>query len=72
MGHVRFQWRRERRNGRAQEEQHARARWGFLTPFDLSTIMNEVQLVSMVKDRTGIGLVQARQDVHGWMQGKHF
>jgi len=51
---------------------HAQDRWGFMTHFDLSTIKNEVQLTSMVKDRTGISEAQAKSDVQAWMQGKQF
>jgi hypothetical protein len=50
----------------------AQQRWGFMTHFDLSTIKNEVQLSSMVKDRTGIPEAQAKSDVQAWMQGKQF
>ena len=50
----------------------AQARWGFMTYFDLSTIKNDVQLSSMVKDRTGIPAAQAKSDVEDWMQGKQF
>jgi hypothetical protein len=52
--------------------QEAQKQWGFLTGFDLSTIKNEVQLTSMVKDRTGITTAQATSDVQAWMQGKQF
>jgi hypothetical protein len=52
--------------------QDAQQRWGFMTHFDLSTIKNEVQLTSMVKDRTGIPEAQAKSDVQAWMQGKQF
>ena len=50
----------------------AQRRWGFLTNFDLSSIRNEVQLCSMVRDRLGISEAQARSDVHVWMQNKQF
>jgi hypothetical protein len=50
----------------------AQRRWGFMTHFDLSTIKNEVQLSSMVKDRSGISQAQAKSDVQAWMQGKQF
>ena len=50
----------------------AQRRWGFLTHFDLSTIKNELQLSSMVKDRSGISQAQAKSDVQAWMQGKQF
>ena len=50
----------------------AQQRWGFLTNFDLSTIKNEVQLCSMIKDRTGAPEVQVKSDVQAWMLGKQF
>jgi hypothetical protein len=50
----------------------AQERWGFMTHFDLSTIKNEVQLYSMVKDRSGISEGQAKSEVQAWMQGKQF
>ena len=52
--------------------QEAQEQWSFLTGFDLSTIKNEVQFASMVKDRTGITEAQATRDVQAWMQGKQF
>jgi hypothetical protein len=52
--------------------QDARQQWGFLTHFDLSTIKNELQLSSMVKDRSGISQAQAKSDVQAWMQSKQF
>jgi hypothetical protein len=52
--------------------QDAQQRWGFMTNFDLSTIKNEVQLSSMVKDRSGISETQAKSDVQAWMQDKEF
>ncbi len=52
--------------------QDAQQRWGFMTNFDLSTIKNEVQLSSMVKDRSGISEAQAKSDVEAWMRGKEF
>ena len=52
--------------------QDAQQRWGFLTNFDLSTIKNDVQLSSMVKDRSGISEAQAKSDVQSWMRGKQF
>jgi hypothetical protein len=50
----------------------AQERWGFMTHFDLSTIKNELQLSSMVKDRSGISEGQAKSEVQAWMQGKQF
>ena len=52
--------------------QDAQRRWGFMTNFDLSTIKNEVQLSSMVKERSGISEAKARSDVQAWMRGKQF
>jgi len=52
--------------------QDAQQRWVFMTNFDLSTIKNEIQLSSMVKDRSGISETQAKSDVLAWMQGKEF
>jgi hypothetical protein len=52
--------------------QDAQKRWSFLTHFDLSTIKNEVQLSTMVKDRSGISQAQAEEDVQVWMRGKQF
>jgi hypothetical protein len=48
----------------------AQQHWAFLTNFDASTIKNEIQLTSMIKDRTGSTEAQAKQDVQAWMQGK--
>jgi hypothetical protein len=45
---------------------------GLMTNFDLSTIKNEVQLSSMVKERSGISEAQANSDVQAWMRGKQF
>jgi hypothetical protein len=50
----------------------AQQRWIFLTNFDASTIRNPLQLVSMVKDRTGRPRAEAEADVHAWMAGKTF
>ena len=41
----------------------AQQRWPYLTNFDLSTIKNEVQLRSIVKDRSSITEAQADSDV---------
>jgi hypothetical protein len=50
----------------------AQQRWSFLTHYDLSTIKNEAQLGSMVRERSGISAAQASSDVSAWMQGKDF
>jgi hypothetical protein len=39
----------------------AQQHWAFLTNFDASTIKNEIQLTSMIKDRTGSTEAQAKR-----------
>ena len=50
----------------------AQTRWPFLTHFDASTIKNERQLITLVKDRSSKSQDQAEADVHEWMEGKVF
>ena len=50
----------------------ARQRWPFLTYFDASTIRNELQLISIVKDRSGRPRSEAEADVQAWTSGKLF
>lgn len=50
----------------------AQARWPFLTHFDASTIKNERQLVTMVKERCSLSPEAAQADVGEWMQKKIF
>ena len=50
----------------------AQKHWPFLTNFDASTIHNQLQLVSMVKDRTGHPRAEVEADVAAWMDGKTF
>jgi hypothetical protein len=50
----------------------AQARWPFLTHFDASTIKNERQLSTMVKERCSRSQEEAEADVHEWMEGKAF
>jgi hypothetical protein len=50
----------------------AQQRWPYLTNFDLSTIKNEIQLRSIVKDRSSIPEAQAKSDVEAWLKGKQF
>ena len=50
----------------------AQARWPFLTHFDASTIKNERQLVTMVKERCSHSQEDAEADVREWIQGKAF
>ena len=52
--------------------QDAQQRWVFMTNFDLSTIKNEVQLRSIVKDRSSMTEAQAKSDVQTWLEGKQF
>ena len=48
----------------------AQARWSFLTHFDASTIKNDRQLVTMVKERCSLSQEDAESDVRQWMEGK--
>jgi hypothetical protein len=48
----------------------AQARWPFLTHFDASTIKNDRQLVTMVKERWSLSQEAAGRDVRKWMEGK--
>jgi len=50
----------------------AQARWPFLTYFDASTIKNEGQLVTMVKERCTLSQANADEHVRDWMEGKSF
>ncbi|RIX98696.1 hypothetical protein D3218_16015 [Aureimonas flava] len=50
----------------------ARQRWPFLTRFDVTTIHNEQQLATMVRDRSGRSKADADEEVHTWMEGKTF
>ena len=57
----------ERKRGYMVE---AQARWPFLTYFDASTIKNDRQLVTMVKERCSLTQEAAESDVRQWMEGK--
>jgi hypothetical protein len=48
----------------------AQARWPFLTHFDASTIKNDRQLVTMVKERCSLTQEAAEADIRQWMKGK--
>jgi hypothetical protein len=50
----------------------AQQRWSCLTNYDLSTIKNEEQLTSIVKDRYSLSEAQAKSDVAAWLHGKQF
>jgi hypothetical protein len=50
----------------------AQRRWPFLTHFDASTIKNERQLMTMVKERCSQSWQDAEADVREWMQKKTF
>ena len=50
----------------------AQERWPFVTHFDASTIKNERQLVTMVKERCSRSQKDAEADVREWMQNKEF
>ena len=58
-----------RKRGYMREAQQL---WPFLTNFDASTIRNPLQLVSMVKDRSGRPRADAAAEVEAWMAGKSF
>lgn len=46
----------------------ARKEWPFLTPLDLTMITSEIQLASMVKDRSGRTSADAKMVVRNWME----
>ncbi len=50
----------------------AQARWPFLTFFDVSTIKNDRQLVTMVKERCSLSQPEAELDVRQWLENKVF
>jgi hypothetical protein len=50
----------------------AQQHWPFLTNFDASTVRNELQLISIVKDRTGGSRLEAEADVCAWLANKEF
>ncbi|WP_416357692.1 hypothetical protein ACLNGM_06555 [Aureimonas phyllosphaerae] len=50
----------------------AQQRWPFLTRFDVTTIHNEQQLATMVRDRSGRPKADVEEEVHAWMEGKTF
>jgi hypothetical protein len=50
----------------------AQQRWAFMTNYDSSTIRNELQLVALVKDRTGKSFQEAQADVDAWLVAKEF
>ena len=50
----------------------AQKRWPFLTRFDASTIKNERQLVTMIKERCSRSQEDAEADVREWMQNREF
>ncbi|WP_062210359.1 hypothetical protein [Aureimonas sp. AU12] len=50
----------------------ARIRWPFLTKFDVTTIHNEQQLATMVRDRLHLSRTAADAEVHEWTRGKTF
>ena len=50
----------------------AQQHWPFLTNFDASTIKNELQLISIVKDRSGGSRAEAEADVRAWTADKQF
>ena len=51
------------------ERSGAHARWPFLTSLDLSSVHNETQLATIVKDRSGRSAADANREVHEWFGG---
>jgi hypothetical protein len=50
----------------------AQRRWPFLTHFDASTVKNERQIVTMVKERCSRSQQDAEADVYEWVQEETF
>jgi hypothetical protein len=50
----------------------AQARWPFMTRYDLTTIHNEAQLTTLVRDRMGLSRSAADAEVAPWLEGKSF
>lgn len=50
----------------------AQARWPFLNHFDTSTIKNDRQLATMVKERCSLSQADAGKDVRQWMEARSF
>ena len=50
----------------------AQAKWGRLTPADLSGIHTRDQLVAKVHERYGVSHQQAADDVERWVSDKQF
>ncbi len=50
----------------------AQGRWPFLTNFDASTIKNEMQLATLVGERSGRPRAKAQADVRAWAADKQF
>lgn len=50
----------------------AQTRWPFLTNFDVTTIRNEKQLATMIKERLSLPPEKAEADVAEWAKGKRF
>lgn len=50
----------------------AQARWPFLTPFDASTIKNERQLATMLKEQCSLPPPDANKEVREWVTGRVF
>ncbi len=50
----------------------AMRRWPFLTRYDVTTIHNEQQLATMVRDRSSRSKADADREIRDWMAGKTF
>ena len=55
------------RTKKVARRKNARSRWPFLTSLDLSMVHNEIQLATLVKDRTGNSRAVADNDVRDWL-----
>ncbi|WP_336740312.1 hypothetical protein [Aureimonas altamirensis] len=50
----------------------AMKRWPFLTRYDVTTIHNEQQLATLIRDRSGQSKIDTDREVGDWMIGKTF
>jgi len=50
----------------------AQTRWPSLTRIDATTIRNQKQLVTMIRERCSLSSERAEADVREWAEGKRF
>ena len=55
------------RASKAALRKTAQSRWPFLTTLDLSMVHNQLQLATLIKDRTGNSRAAADNDVRDWL-----